>query len=43
MTTDITRPTNPGPLDAIDNSAFHPDSDIEAFRVPRDTTGAVDE
>jgi hypothetical protein len=35
--TDILRPTNPDPLDPIDNAAFTPDSDIAALRVPRDS------
>lgn len=33
---DILRPTLPG-LDGADLSAFRPDSDIEGFRVPRDS------
>lgn len=37
MTTDILRATNPNPLDPIDSSAFHPESDIAALRVPRDS------
>lgn len=37
MTTDISRPTNPDLLDPLDSSAFHPESDIAALRVPRDS------
>jgi len=38
MTTDdILRATNPNPFDPLDNSAFHPESNIAALRVPRDS------